>query len=232
MKRKMLILIVILISLSSCAQGEFSPGPQGPIGPQADLDPQGPQGPSSSDAITIEDSGQVLNKEYVMDPFDELEIHGLEVTIEQGDSNLVTLNVEKNLFEYVFVEQQGSKLKIGIDPSNAYNMGNITRKAEVTTPGLTALDVKGIGMATIDDFIFTRDLNLIVSGVGVLQGNIEAKDIYLDVSSLNQVSLAGSAKEVRVEAQGPCEIDLSGLSLENLKVNADQLCQVTHRTND
>ena len=232
MKSIQLILIASVMFLCSCAQGEFSPGPQDPIGPQGDQGPEGPIGPSSSDAIVIDDSGQLVNKEYTMDAFDEIEINGLDVTIKQGDSHQVTLNVEKNLYDYIFVDQEGTKLKIGIDPSNTYNMEKITKNAEITTPGLISLVVDGIGKVNIDGFKSEGDLSLRVGGVSELLGNIETGDVQLNVSSVNSVILNGSAREMTIEAQGPCEIDLSGMKIENLEVNADGLCQVTHPTSD
>jgi hypothetical protein len=57
-------------------------------------------------------------------------------------------------------------------------------------------------------------------------------DRLLDVSGVNSVILSGSTREMTIESQGICDIDLSNLSVENLKVNADDLCQVTHPTND
>jgi hypothetical protein len=155
------------------------------VGPQGDVGPQPVDGSPPANLTVIENSGQLVEKEYGLDAFDEIEINGLEVKIRQGDSYGVTVNVEKNLFDYITVGQEGSKLKIGLDPTKTYHMVNVTQDAEITIPRLTAL-----------------------------------------------VILTGSAEEVTLEAQGPCEIDLSELSVKNLKVNADDLCQITHQTND
>ena len=52
--------------------------------------------------------GHVLADQYAMarrSGFDEIEINGLEVSIKQGDSYRLNLNVEKNLFDYMTVEE-------------------------------------------------------------------------------------------------------------------------------
>jgi len=229
--QKLVVLMALLLAaglfLVACSnQGSGSVGPPSPVGPQGPVGPQSHEGTPSENLAVIENSGQLLNKEYIMDPFDEIEIQGLDVTIKQADSHQVTLNVEKNLNDFIIVEQLGNKVRIGLDPTKTYHMENITQIVEITTPNVRSLVVNGIGMGTLDGFVFTENLEIVVSDLGTLRSTLDAKDIKLLISSLNPVILSGSAGVVTVEVVGLCDIDLSDLYAANITVNAEGLCKV------
>jgi hypothetical protein len=98
-------------------------GPKGPLGPEGEL------GPSSSDftegAIVIKKSGVLVTEEYPFTDFSQLEIGMFDVEVRQGEGYSVVLEMDENVLDHVQVTRESETLRIGLDPSESYQMENI-----------------------------------------------------------------------------------------------------------
>jgi hypothetical protein len=229
-------LLAASLLLGACGKGP-GPGHVGPVGPQGDLGPQqgdvGPQGdlgPSSSDfaedAIVIKKSGVLVTKEYPFTDFSQLEIGMFDVEVRQGEGYSVVLEMDENVLDHVQVTQEGERLRIGLDPSETYNMDNIHMRAEITMPTLT-----GLTMGLVDDGEITgfqsEDALVIDLGKSSLRGEVRAGDLEITAQVGCTVNLSGSAADVSVKAAVDSLVDLSELECENAVVIAEVSSQVT-----
>jgi hypothetical protein len=224
MKRYILILLVLGLSLIGCSKDGFSPGPKAPIGPQGDL------GPSSSDfaedVIEIKKSGVLVTEEYPFTDFSQLEIGFFNVEVRQGETYSVVLEMDKNVLEHVQVILEGETLRIGLDPSEAYNMEAIHMRAEITMPRLTGLNMSLSDDGEITGFKSEDDLVIDLSKSS-LHGEVHAGDLEITAEVGSTVNLVGSITDITVKAVVDSIVDLGEFECQNAKVTAEVSSQVT-----
>ena len=224
--------------LGACGRGQdtWQPGPTGPLGPQGDVGPKGDVGPQgdlgpspsdfAEDAIVIKKSGVLVTKEYPFTDFSQLEIGMFDVEVRQGEGYQVVLEMDKNLLDHVQVTQEGETLRIGLDPSEGYQMEDVHKRAEITMPTLT-----GLTMGLVDDGQVTgfRSEDALVIGLGQssLRGEVQAGDLEITAQVACTVNLGGSAGDVTVKAAVDSDVDLSELECQNAVVTAEVGSQVT-----
>jgi hypothetical protein len=205
-------------------------GPQGDLGPQGDVGPQGDLGPSSSDfaedAIVIGKSGVLVTEEYPFTDFSQLSIGMFDVEVRQGEGYSVVLEMDKNLLDHVQVTQEGETLRIGLDPSESYQMGDIQMRAEVTMPRLTGLTMGLVNDGEVTGFKAEDDL-VIDLGQSSLRGQVQAGALEITAQVGCTVNLVGSAANVTVKAAVDSDVDLSELECRNAVVIAEVGSQVT-----
>ena len=226
------IVCVVLVAglLAGCGGQPAGPGQVGPVGPQGDLGPQGDVGPSSSefaeDAIVIKRSGVLVTEEYAFTDFSQLKIGLFDVEVRQGEGYRVVLEMDKNLLDHVQVTQEGETLRIGLDPSEGYQMEDIHMRAEVTMPGLTGLTMGLVDDGEVTGFQSEDDL-VIDLGQSSLRGEIQAGDLTIMAQVGCTVNLVGSADNVSVKAAVDSDVDLSGFECQNAAVTAEVGSEVT-----
>ena len=225
-----IVCVVLVAGLLVGCGGQPGPGHVGPVGPQGDLGPKGDVGPSSSDfaedAIVIKKSGVLVTEEYTFTDFSQLSIGMFDVEIRQGEGYRVLLEMDKNLLDHVQVTQEGEMLRIGLDPSEGYQMEDIHMRAEVTMPGLTGLTMGLVDDGEVTGFQSEDDL-VIDLGQSSLRGEVQAGDLAITAEVGCTVDLSGSAANVTVRAAVDSELDLSELECENAVVTAEVGSQVT-----
>jgi hypothetical protein len=234
----LIVLLAVSLLLGACGGGPETGhvGPIGPVGPQGDLGPQGdvgPQrdlGPSSSDftegAIVIKKSGILVTEEYPFTDFSQLEIGLFDVEVRQGEGYSVVLEMDKNLLDHVQVTQEGEILRIGLDPSESYQMENIHMRAEITMPTLTGLTIGLVDDGQVTGFQSGDDLRIDLSKSS-LRGEVHAGDLEITAEAGCTVDLSGSAANVTVKAAVDSDVNLSELECRGAAVTAEMGSQVT-----
>jgi hypothetical protein len=138
----------------------------------------------------------------------------------------VVLEMDENLLEHVQVTQEGERLRIGLDPSEAYQMEDIHMRAEITMPTLT-----GLTMGLVDDGEITgfkSEDNLVIDlGQSSLRGEVHASDLEITAEVGCTVDLSGSAGDVTVKAAVDSDVDLGELKCHDAVVTAEVGSQVT-----
>ena len=232
MKGKWLILFLIGISLISCSQEEFSPGPKGPIGPQGDLGPQGdvgPQGnlgPSSEDAIAIKGAGVLVESEYPITGFSEIDASDFfDVEIGQGETYRVMVEADEAIVPYIDIVGQGKTLRIGLK-NYTYNMENTFQRVEVTLPALTRACISNHTELLLRDIEADNSLTFEVEEFSELHGMVDANNIQVEVDNHSEITLGGSATQVTGDVLNHSGADLTGLEAPEVDVNADRFSTV------
>ena len=224
MKTKLMILILIGVSLSSCTQGGVSPGLKGPEGP---LGPASEDLMSSSDAIVIEDTGEFVLRDYPLQGFSEVEVGGFfTAEVHQGDEFSVSVEAEEALMPYIEMDIQGETLRVGLDPDYLYSMEKSSHRVVITLPVLTQVHAKGHSMLEFLRFVSDRPLRIDVTEFSELIGTIETDAIDVVVADHSSLVLHGSVSSVRGEASNHSTVDLGQLDAGQIDVDADRFSTV------
>jgi hypothetical protein len=226
--------IAVLVAgvLTGCTTQNFSPGPNGPIGPQGNPGPDGDIAAASGDTIVIESEGNLVSAEHAFTDFDAVEVNALmTVEITLGESYEIITEVEEDAVPYLQVLIEGGRLRIGLDPSLGYSTNNAALFAKITLPSLRSLVVDGASHVILEDIQCTRALDIEVTGTSSLDGQIYGCDLSLEVSDVSTVSLAGSVPSAVVSISGVSSVDLSALEAQNLDYEVDQLSELVLNEN-
>jgi hypothetical protein len=231
MKRGTVCMILIGLTAASLLLGACGRGPDtGHVGPKGPLGPQGDLGPSSSDftedAIIIKRSGVLVTEEYPFTDFSQLKIGMFDVEVRQGEGYSVVLEMDENVLDHVQVTREGETLRIGLDPSESYNMENIRMRAEITMATLTGLTMGLVDDAEITGFQSEDDLVIEVSNSS-LRGEVHAGDLEITAQVGCTVNLSGSAADLTVKASTDSNVDLSEIECRDAMVTAELNSQVT-----
>jgi hypothetical protein len=92
---------------------------------------------------------------------------------------------------------------------------------------LTGVSVSGVSSATITGFRSTLALEVNVSGISSLSGDIEAGDASIDVSGSSQLALTGSAEAVSIQASGSSVVELAKFTVVDADVHISGSSEVT-----
>jgi hypothetical protein len=216
------ITVMIAVVLSGCSTRVFSPGPTGLIGPQGNLVQNEPLGPVSPNIIVIESKGNLVVEEYDLVGFEEIEIGSLmEVVISQGEGFNITTSIEEDAVPYLQVSLEGKRLRIGLDPSQAYQTDEASLLATITLPELSTLIVSGVSHVTLDEIRCVSTLDIVVEGVSSVDGQVSGCDLDIQVSKTSNLQLAGTANQVSVSIETVSKVDISSLDFQYLEYEAD-----------
>jgi hypothetical protein len=186
----------------------------------------------------VRGSGVLRTEEYDFSDFTKVEVGGsFEVEIVQSDRFSVSIIADDNLFEYIQVSQQGSTLKIRVQPAVVFL--SATYRVEITMPELLGLELSGATRGAITGFESGEDLDIRVSGASSLEldgivagdmafdisgasrvtGEITAGDVEYDISGASTVRLQGAAGDMKLDLSGASNAELDGLPVSDADVN-------------
>ena len=155
--------------------------------------------------------------------FTGLDVGGIvKVNLVKSDTYKVDVTLPSVLKDYLDVRVKNGVLKIGwmkeIPAKIQKELGSWTCKAEIAMPELKKLEMSGATSLTCDDTfdLGDKDFSLDISGVSNVKSlRINAEKLDAEVSGSCNIKIVGDFKEA--------ELDLSGVSKGNFKINADKL---------
>ncbi len=205
----LLVLAVLVILLAGC-------GPD-----------RGASGPGSGSVVvrdnrvSITGSGNLVSQEKALSGFDRVETgFAFNVTILKGEGFSVVVSADDNLADYLQVDKVGSTLRIGLKPGYAYDIPQATMQAQVTMPELAGLRLGESSHATLSGFRSVEAFEAELSGSSSLRGELEADASTFALSGSTYVKLAGSGRNLSLEACGNSTIDLSDYRVEDAALRA------------
>ena len=197
------------------------------------------------------ETGEMETRQYDFGEFTRLDISSAFIyEIMQSDTYSVSITANNNMFDDIKIAQEGQTLIIGMEfpgvPWAIFN-NNPSLKAVITMPQLDVLDSSGATHGIVADFsstekldvtvsgassvelveISTGDITLNVSGAGKVTGNIEAKNMELEVSGASTVQLKGSAGSITADGSGASHLKLADLKVGNANVILSGACSGT-----
>ncbi len=183
-------------------------------------EPQAPdrKPPEPAPAITeIRGSGKVITKEFPLADFTTVEVsRNFRVELARADAFRVAITTDDNLLPHIQAHKDGATLRLGIDPKLSFWATAL--KATIAMPALEGLRATSASNVTLQGFKSARPFQARLAFASVLQGEIEAPSVDLDVAGGGRVALKGSAQELKISAAQACRLSLAELAVERADV--------------
>ena len=139
---------------------------------------------------------------------------GFAVTVIADRSYSLTVTADDNVLEHVQLEQNGSELRIGLD--RLYSYRNTTRKAVITMPVLSGVELSGASTLLVAGgaaFPPAGAFKAVASGASSLQlPQITASSFELTLSGASRLTAGGSTGMLVAEVSGASQADLKALA--------------------
>jgi hypothetical protein len=174
---------------------------------------------TSCDRFITPGSGSIVEREFQLAEFDQVAIeNAFRGTIQQGDSYSVIVRIDDNLEQQLKVEQNGSRLTIGLDPQVATSRS--TLEYEIVMPALDAVNASGASVVQISGFTSSDDTRVDASGASRVEGDTTTGDLDATASGASTIRLNGSGNNLQADASGASTIDLEGFTVNDVNANA------------
>ena len=146
----------------------------------------------------VSGSGQVESETRQVSGFTGVELSGTgEVTIEQGDTESLTIEADDNVLPVLTSDVQDSVLQLGTKPRTTVQTGNPIRY-RVTLKDLTSIELSGSGSVSAAD--------------------LRVNALRVDISGSGTTNLAGSADQQELEVSGSGRYGAAELSSKSATI--------------
>ncbi len=170
---------------------------------------------------TIKGNGNLKKETRTVADFSSLSSHGaMDVKIEYGNSNSISVEADENLLPYIETKVENGKLVI----QTTKNVNLKSRSKMVVTVSMTKInDLELSGSGNMDgngSFTSGEKTEIKLSGSGNIHLNSGSfKDLDFSISgSGNIVVKGGSANTVSAAVSGSGNVDCSDIAAENVEV--------------
>ena len=127
-----------------------------------------------------------------------------KIILKQGDASSVSIESGKHASE-VTTDISNGMLTINSDDF---------AEAEVTVKDLEKIDISGSGKVESDGTIKTKDIALVISGIGKMEMDLEAENVTTDISGKGNIELNGSAKSLNTKISGAGKIEADNFPVD------------------
>jgi hypothetical protein len=161
-------------------------------------------------------SGEQTTEKRSAGEYDRIQIKGpFNVTIDPNKTSGLTLTAPEDALTDIKTKVEGGELILEID-----NYGFINPEIEVVIANdqLEAIIVAGSG-SFIGAVRTNRDLNLIVSGSGMIETEAEADDVNAVISGSGDIRMTGSCENLEASISGSGDMDFSNLEATDADVS-------------
>jgi len=151
-----------------------------------------------------------LTEEREVEPFHSVDLRTVgHISLTQGDEQSIVIRAERDVLQKLKTEVRGGELII----SSKWNI----RQAEapeifITITKVRSLKISGSGEIKGEERIFSKDLELGISGSGDILLELKAEQLHTKVSGSGNMSLELEAKYVTTHISGSGDIEMVGLS--------------------
>jgi hypothetical protein len=166
----------------------------------------------------IRADGPIITERINMASFTgiDLEIAG-EVYIRQGSEQIVEIEAPEEIVEEMEFDVRNDIWEIETDRCLRYD-GNDLR-IFITLPNLDYLRISGSGDIISENIFLIDDLELQISGSGIIDVAAEADDIFTRISGSGDILLEGTADDLDFEINGSGDIKAFDLLANAADVN-------------
>ena len=172
-----------------------------------------------NDKERIEGSGNLITKDIVVKPFDELTAQGVfNLQLSQGDKESVKIEAEDNLMDLFTVENDGSALIISMKKDVSIN----TRKkmtVYVTFKTLKKMNLSMVGGTSSDDKLKFSELKLKNQSVGSVNLNMTLQTLHLENESVGTLKLAGSADNAVIKSNSVGSVQAGDFVVQKMEID-------------
>ncbi len=193
---------------------------------------------SNVQAQRISGKGEKMVKNHAVQSFDKLVLSGVfNVTLKQGNINKVSVEAQKNIQEYIVIEEKRGTLDIHFKKKfdlKRHKKINI----EVTFTDLQEIESSMVGNLNSDGTLHLESLIFDNASVGNTNLALDVKKLDMDLSAVGNVHISGHADKTNIESSIVGNLDASDLivqyldidnsSVGNVRVHADVELAIDH----
>lgn len=163
----------------------------------------------------VSGNGKIVNRQKDVGTFSNVEVHGsVDVQVRQDSANLVRIETDENIFEYLDVYKDGNTLVIR--PMEGYNLHPKKLVAYISAPVFRKIAVSGDCDITSEGQISGQEeLELKVSGSGDIAMQVSLPKVHSEISGSGSLLLKGQATNFEVRVSGSGDVNCFDLVTEN-----------------
>ena len=155
----------------------------------------------------VRGSGNMITETRNVGDFDRIEIsnaYKLIIKQDTAGTSKLTVNADDNLMKYIKTDVSGGKLHI-------YNHKNIRSRegltVTVTVKNLKQINASGAVTVESDGKLTVQDLKFDISGATKVNMQLDAANVFTDISGVGKMTLSGQASSHHVQSSGMCKLD-------------------------
>jgi len=167
---------------------------------------------------TIQGSGNVTSESRNVSDFNEVELQGIgNLTIQQTDSESLTIEAEDNIIPYLTTEVQNNRLTLSVE--NGVNLRTTKPiNYKLTVKDLSDLKLSGSGTIDVEN-IKTNNLKIDTSGSGDVSANIDTNNLEVVLSGSGDAKMEGKTDSQAVNISGSGSYQAEKLQSKEAKVD-------------
>ena len=170
----------------------------------------------------VSGSGNVEDRNLsISDNFDGIKAsNGWEVILKKGTENSVTASLDANLYDYLDVHVEGSRLII--ETLENAHITNASSKKIIVTFSENLQDLKASSAAVInaESVLEGERISLDVSSAGTINTEVAVRSIDTDASSAGTINLKGITQRFEGDASSAGNINAKNLKSEDAQTDA------------
>jgi hypothetical protein len=192
---------------------------------------------SCTEFIGEQGNGERITEKIRVDSFNQINISGaFDVTLIPSDSDEIIIETDENLFEYIVVRAKGSTLNIDTD-----RRLNSKEGIQISIPvnEIERIVSSGASIIKSSDKLHTKELDVVLSGAGKINLNLEASSVDVGISGATMVYLEGSTQNLNIDMSGAgsleagyfetkdCSVSISGVGKVLVNVSGNLSANVS-----
>lgn len=169
-------------------------------------------------AQKVKGNGNVVQEERPIESFSAIEVGGvLNVYLEQGDTESLTIEADENLLDIIETENRGNtlvvRLKKGIELKKAEE-----KNVYITLRSIDKLDIGGVVNVKTTTPIAVEQLDLNIGGVSSTDLELRCERLEAKADMVGSLVLRGKVQEANIKNGGVGSLDALDLVVDRLKI--------------
>ncbi|MCL2211972.1 MAG: DUF2807 domain-containing protein [Treponema sp.] len=154
----------------------------------------------SCNSFHIAGNGDLATSERAVTSFQKISTgSSVEICFYKSSEYKVVITTDSNLMEYVISEIKNNTLYIGLR-NGSYSFTKIM--ADVYCPVLTSVSISGSGKFSSNEKIAVPEFELIISGSGKADGEIDCDILNAVISGSGVINISGNNKNSNINVSG------------------------------
>ena len=173
---------------------------------------------ATSCAQKVSGNGNVVKQDRPVESFSEIEIGGvLNVYLEQGDTESLTVEADENLLDLIETENKGNtlvvRLKKGVELKKAEQ-----KDVYITLRTLDKLDISGVVHVESTTPLETEELDLEIGGVSQTDLELRCDQLSVRADMVGGLTLRGEVGEATIRNGGVGSLKAFDLIVDKLTI--------------
>jgi hypothetical protein len=172
-----------------------------------------------SDSRAVSGKGAMESYEFRTGQYNAIKVDGyFEIRYHAASSDIVKLEIQPNLKEYITVEGKNGELLVSTTRNIRVSSGK-TPVLTVSTPALNSLSISGACNFITNDKITSDSFTINLDGAGRGTAELDVKAFTADVSGAGSFKLSGKADSASLGLSGAGDLDALQLQTRVTRIN-------------